>query len=166
MLERSSMKVPAVVAALTAAATCFAAPASARDIVVKMKNQGAGGAMVFEPAFVKAQPGDTVRLTARHRDSPICDEQSVTFRLDEADNSITGRLFGPTSAKTQRVTGGTYGRVDHSEEEYAALVPRQNFTTVLLAAATSVGGMQDVLQVQDVLPPTWDVAAASSTEIS
>lgn len=62
MLERSSMKVLAVVAALTAAATCFAAPASARDIVVKMKNQGAGGAMVFEPAFVKAQPGDTVRF--------------------------------------------------------------------------------------------------------
>ncbi len=37
-------------------------PAAAKEIVVKMKNQGAAGAMVFEPAFVKAQPGDTVRF--------------------------------------------------------------------------------------------------------
>ena len=37
-------------------------PAAAKELVVKMKNQGAAGAMVFEPAFVKAQPGDTVRF--------------------------------------------------------------------------------------------------------
>lgn len=47
----------AVVAALAAAV-----PAAAKDIVVQMKNQGAAGAMVFEPAFVRAQPGDTVHF--------------------------------------------------------------------------------------------------------
>ena len=36
--------------------------AAAKEIVVKMKNQGAAGAMVFEPAFVKAMPGDTVKF--------------------------------------------------------------------------------------------------------
>ncbi|MFD1786492.1 pseudoazurin [Sphingomonas floccifaciens] len=44
------------------AVVAFANPAVARDIVVQMKNQGAGGAMVFEPAFIKAQPGDTIRF--------------------------------------------------------------------------------------------------------
>lgn len=37
-------------------------PAAAKDIVVQMKNQGAEGAMVFEPSFIKAAPGDTIRF--------------------------------------------------------------------------------------------------------
>ena len=37
-------------------------PVVARDIVVHMKNRGADGVMVFEPSFVKATPGDTVRF--------------------------------------------------------------------------------------------------------
>ncbi|AMK25940.1 pseudoazurin (plasmid) [Sphingobium sp. SJ10-10] len=36
--------------------------AQAKDIVVHMKNQGADGAMVFEPSFVKAAVGDTIRF--------------------------------------------------------------------------------------------------------
>lgn len=47
-----------------AAAALFLSPlpAAAKDIVVHMKNQGADGAMVFEPSFVKAAPGDTIRF--------------------------------------------------------------------------------------------------------
>ncbi|MBV2149352.1 pseudoazurin [Sphingobium sp. AS12] len=37
-------------------------PAAAKEFVVHMKNQGADGAMVFEPSFVKAAPGDTIRF--------------------------------------------------------------------------------------------------------
>lgn len=37
-------------------------PASAKEIVVHMKNSGAEGMMVFEPSYVKASPGDTVRF--------------------------------------------------------------------------------------------------------
>lgn len=48
-----------VAGALIAAATT---PVAAKEIVVKMKNQGAAGAMVFEPALIKAQPGDTVKF--------------------------------------------------------------------------------------------------------
>ncbi len=51
-----------LVGACAVTLTLAAAPASAKEIVVHMKNQGAAGAMVFEPAFVKAQPGDTVRF--------------------------------------------------------------------------------------------------------
>lgn len=37
-------------------------PANAKEIVVHMKNSGAEGTMVFEPSFVKARPGDTIRF--------------------------------------------------------------------------------------------------------
>nr|WP_314092047.1 pseudoazurin [uncultured Shinella sp.] len=45
-----------------AAAVLFALalPAGAADFEVHMLNKGAEGAMVFEPAFVKVAPGDTV----------------------------------------------------------------------------------------------------------
>lgn len=36
--------------------------ALAAEHVVEMKNSGADGAMVFEPGFVKAEPGDTVKF--------------------------------------------------------------------------------------------------------
>ncbi|WP_336951626.1 pseudoazurin [Sphingobium aromaticivastans] len=49
---------------IAAAALLTLAPlsAQAKDIIVHMKNQGADGAMVFEPSFVKAAVGDTIRF--------------------------------------------------------------------------------------------------------
>ena len=38
----------------------LALPATAADFEVHMLNKGAAGAMVFEPAFVKVAPGDTI----------------------------------------------------------------------------------------------------------
>jgi pseudoazurin len=52
--------------AITAAllgSLAFAAPTHAAEHVVKMLNTGKDGAMVFEPAFVKAAVGDTVVFT-------------------------------------------------------------------------------------------------------
>jgi pseudoazurin len=43
------------------AAITMAGQAAAAEHVVQMLNTGAGGAMVFEPAVVKAKPGDTIR---------------------------------------------------------------------------------------------------------
>jgi len=52
-----------VTAALLVAA--FAStPALAKDINVKMLTSGPGGAMVFDPPFVKANVGDTVHFLA------------------------------------------------------------------------------------------------------
>lgn len=45
-------------------AMAVAAPATAKDVQVKMLNKGAAGAMVFEPALVKIAPGDTVTFVA------------------------------------------------------------------------------------------------------
>lgn len=49
---------------LAALGVPLAAPAtaSAKDIIVHMKNMGAEGAMVFEPSFVKAAPGDVIHF--------------------------------------------------------------------------------------------------------
>ena len=60
-------------AALLLGAT-IAAPACAKDIVVQMKNKGAAGLMVFEPAFVQAAQGDRIRFVPTdlaHNAEPI-----------------------------------------------------------------------------------------------
>jgi len=44
------------------AASTFAAPAFAEEFEIKMLNKGENGAMVFEPDFVKAMPGDTIKF--------------------------------------------------------------------------------------------------------
>jgi pseudoazurin len=52
----------------------LAGPALAKDVTVKMKNQGAGGIMVFEPAYVSAAVGDTVHFVPTdtgHNATPI-----------------------------------------------------------------------------------------------
>ena len=42
----------------------IAGAAAAAEVEVKMLNKGAEGAMVFEPALVKIEPGDTVKFIA------------------------------------------------------------------------------------------------------
>lgn len=40
----------------------LAAPAFAAEVEIHMLNKGADGSMVFEPGFVKVQPGDVVKF--------------------------------------------------------------------------------------------------------
>ena len=47
---------------MTAALVLAAGVAGAETIEVKMLNKGEAGAMVFEPAYVQAQPGDVVKF--------------------------------------------------------------------------------------------------------
>jgi pseudoazurin len=54
MLRVVKLVLPATMAA------AFGVSAWAADHEVKMLNKGTGGAMVFEPMLVKAEPGDTV----------------------------------------------------------------------------------------------------------
>ena len=48
--------------ALTFAAVFLANAVAAASFDIHMKNKGAQGAMVFEPAFVQAAPGDTINF--------------------------------------------------------------------------------------------------------
>ncbi|TPJ38886.1 pseudoazurin [Mesorhizobium sp. B2-5-13] len=54
------MRLPLVAAAV--ALLALAGAASAEEHVVQMLNKGEKGAMVFQPAFVRAVPGDTVKF--------------------------------------------------------------------------------------------------------
>ena len=62
------------IALLVVGGGLMAAPASARDIIVQMKTQGAGGMMVFEPSYVAAAVGDKVHFVPTdpgHNAGPI-----------------------------------------------------------------------------------------------
>jgi pseudoazurin len=54
------------IAILAAAATVLVLTGGARaaEVEVKLLNKGADGVMVFEPAFVKIAPGDTVKFVS------------------------------------------------------------------------------------------------------
>ncbi|WP_201773463.1 pseudoazurin [Marinobacter similis] len=54
------LKLKQTLAAL--AMSALSSVALAAEHIVEMKNAGADGAMVFEPGFVKAEPGDTVKF--------------------------------------------------------------------------------------------------------
>ena len=57
------MKKIAMLAA-AAAVLVLAGSARAAEVEVKLLNKGADGVMVFEPAFVKIAPGDTVKFVS------------------------------------------------------------------------------------------------------
>lgn len=63
--------------------------AHAADIEIKMLNKGADGAMVFEPGFVKAQPGDTIRFVPTDK---MHDAVSIDGMLPEGVASFAGKL--------------------------------------------------------------------------
>lgn len=54
----------AMTLAISAVLMTVAGAATAAEIEVKMLNKGAEGAMVFEPALVKIEPGDTVKFVS------------------------------------------------------------------------------------------------------
>ncbi|EAQ13944.1 pseudoazurin [Maritimibacter alkaliphilus HTCC2654] len=49
---------------ISAALALLAGAASAETIEIQMLNKGDDGAMVFQPAFVQAQPGDVIHFVA------------------------------------------------------------------------------------------------------
>jgi pseudoazurin len=51
-----------ITAAALALAAALPVAASAKDIVVQMKDRGTDGAMVFEPALIRAMAGDMIRF--------------------------------------------------------------------------------------------------------
>ena len=75
---------------LTAAVIGAAAgAASAADIEVRMLNKGESGVMVFEPAFVQAQPGDTVHFVATDKSHNV---ESIKGMLPEGVEPFKGAL--------------------------------------------------------------------------
>lgn len=76
-------------AMLMLAATLVAAPIAAKEHQVKMLNQGKDGAMVFEPAVVKAMPGDTVKFLATN---PGHNAQTIAGMLPDGEAEQKGAM--------------------------------------------------------------------------
>ncbi|MGR3780346.1 MAG: pseudoazurin [Albimonas sp.] len=79
-------------------------PAAAETFEVQMLNKGAEGAMVFEPAFVKAAPGDVIRFVPTDRShnaasidgmlpegvAPFRSRMNETFELTVEEEGLYG----------------------------------------------------------------------------
>ena len=56
---------------LAAALVALTGAASAEEFTVEMLNRGEAGAMVFEPAFIRAEPGDVIHFVPTDRSHDV-----------------------------------------------------------------------------------------------
>lgn len=66
-----------------------AAPAGAADHEVRMRNMGAGGMMVFEPAMTRIEPGDTVHFVAADKGHNV---ESIAGMIPDGAQPFAGKL--------------------------------------------------------------------------
>ncbi|HVX75483.1 MAG TPA: pseudoazurin [Bradyrhizobium sp.] len=98
------MKKTAIVAA-AAALFVLTGGVRAAEIEVKLLNKGTeGGLMVFEPAFVKIAPGDTVKFIAADKGHNV---ESIKGMLPEGATPFAGRNSEDTVVKFEQP--GVYG---------------------------------------------------------
>jgi len=90
--------------AIAALVISFATQASARELVVRMKNQGVGGAMVFEPMLTRASIGDIIRFVPT---DPGHNAQSIPSMLPAGAAPITGPFGKELVVKVTKA--GLYG---------------------------------------------------------
>ncbi len=82
----------------------LALPAAAADFEVHMLNKGAEGAMVFEPAFLKVAPGDTVTFIPTDKGHNVETIKGMTPDGAEAFKSKMNETYKVTFDKA-----GAYG---------------------------------------------------------
>ncbi len=71
------------------AALGFAGAAGAAEVEVKMLNKGTDGVMVFEPALVKINPGDTVKFLASDKGHNV---ETVDAMVPEGGQKFVGKI--------------------------------------------------------------------------
>jgi pseudoazurin len=121
--------------AVALVAVVAAAPVAAKEITVKMLNKGQEGAMVFEPAFIKAAPGDTVKFIAAN---PGHNAQTIPGLLPAGEAEQKGQMGKDFVLKTGKP--GLYGIkcLPHASMGMVALVQVGNGPSANLAAAKAV----------------------------
>ena len=80
-------------AAVAVLALMGATPALAANFEVKMLNKGEAGAMVFEPAFVKVAPGDTVTFVPTDKGH---NAETMPEILPVGAEAFKGKMAGET----------------------------------------------------------------------
>ncbi len=78
-----------LVLAAMMATVALGGAAMAAEVEVKMLNKGAEGAMVFEPALVTIQPGDTVKFIATDKGH---NAESVAGMMPEGAATFVGKI--------------------------------------------------------------------------
>ena len=137
MGERALTDIRITLGAVGAVALLALAPlsAQARDIIVHMKNQGADGAMVFEPSFVKAAVGDTIRFQPSN---PSHNAETMANMLPAGATPMKGAMN--KEAVLTVTKPGLYGIkcMPHYSMGMVALVQVGKVTPAELAAAKAV----------------------------
>lgn len=90
--------------ALSAALALTAGAAAAETHQVKMLNKGADGLMVFEPAFVAAQPGDVIEFLPTDKGH---NAESIKGMIPEGAEAFRGKMNQPVSLTVEKE--GLYG---------------------------------------------------------
>lgn len=72
-----------------AATLAFASMAKATEVEVQMLNKGTEGVMVFEPALVKIEPGDTIKFVAKDKGH---DAESIETMLPEGAQPFKSKI--------------------------------------------------------------------------
>ena len=82
----------------------LALPAAAADFEVHMLNKGAEGAMVFEPAFVKVAPGDTVTFIPTDKGHNV---ETIKGMIPEGAEAFKSKMNEPYKVTFDKA--GAYG---------------------------------------------------------
>jgi pseudoazurin len=90
--------------AAAAAVLVLAGGARAAEVEVKLLNKGADGVMVFEPAFVKIAPGDTVKFVSTDKGH---NAESIKGMLPEGAAPFVGKNNEDIAVKFEQE--GVYG---------------------------------------------------------
>src|SRR5690606_2682930 len=88
----------------TLAAFLLAGGAQAADHQVQMLNKGEKGAMVFQPAFIKAAPGDTVTFIPVDKGH---DAESIKGMIPDGAEPFKGKMHEQITVKLEKE--GVYG---------------------------------------------------------
>jgi len=126
---------PALVFAAISMSLAMADPASAKDIVVHMKNMGTEGAMVFEPSFIKAAPGDVIHFDPS---DPAHNAETIATMLPAGATAMKGMMGKEVSMTVTK--SGLYGIkcMPHYTMGMVALVQVGKVSPAEVAAAKAV----------------------------
>lgn len=94
----------AMTGVIMAGCLAVATPAVAEEFQVKMLNKGAAGMMVFEPAFLKIAPGDSIYFVATDKGHDVL---SVDGMLPEGAAPFEGKIGEDLTVKFDKP--GVYG---------------------------------------------------------
>ena len=98
------MKFPLIAAAAALTMLAFAGGASAEEHVVTMLNKGEKGSMVFQPAYVKAAPGDTVKFVPTDKSH---NAETIKGMLPDGGTTFLGKMNEDVAVKFDQA--GIYG---------------------------------------------------------